>query len=335
MRLVVIRLVFSFIISFLLTFYLVPLFSAIAIKLNLLDVPDGAIKKHKKPTPYLGGVALYLGFISSLAIVFPFENKVLLLLLGSTLLLFVGLIDDILRIKPYQKFFWQMIAAFCFLKSGLYLKETFLLSNIWNIPISMLWILLIINAFNLIDVMDGLATLTAGCATSSFLIIALILGQNSLALLLMCFLGPLCAFWWYNRPPAQIYLGDAGSLFIGGFLATVPFLFNWGTYSSYGFLAPIIIMAIPLLEVSALILIRSYKGIPFYYGSPDHFSIYLQQKGWSKYQILEFVLFFSVLLLLLACVLVVNRISFGYLIIAGLILLLFWIYTIWHKSKIE
>jgi UDP-GlcNAc:undecaprenyl-phosphate/decaprenyl-phosphate GlcNAc-1-phosphate transferase len=332
MRLVVIRLIFSFFISFILTFYLVPLFCSIAKKLNILDIPDGTIKKHKNPTPYLGGMALYIGFIASLALVFPFENKVLLVLLGSTLLLFTGLIDDILRIKPYQKFFWQMIAAFCFLKSGFYLKESFFLSNIWNIPISMLWILTIINAFNLIDVMDGLATLTAGCVTATFIILALLLGQSTLALLLMCFLGPLCAFFWYNRPPAKIYLGDAGSLFIGGFLATIPFLFDWGRYNRYGFLAPIIVLAIPIFEVLSLILIRSYKKIPFYYGSPDHFSIYLQQKGWSAYKILGFVLGFSVFLLALAFVVVFTRINLAYLIITGLILLLFWIYSIWHKS---
>lgn len=331
MRLMVIRLLFSFVISFLLTFYLVPLFSTIAIKLRLLDNPDGALKVHKNPTPYLGGLALYLGFIATLSLTFPFENNVLLLVLGSTLLLFIGLIDDILPMKPYQKFFWQTIVAFCFLKSGLYLKESFFLNNVWSIPISLLWILLIINAFNLVDVMDGLATTLALCATFTFFSIAFLMHQHSLALLLISFLGPLCAFFWYNRPTAQIYLGDAGSLFIGGFLATVPFLFKWGTYNVYGFFSPIIILAIPLLELTALILIRSYKKIPFYYGSPDHFSIYLQQKGWSKYKILGFILIFSSFLLLLTYAFVFNKLSFAYLVSAVLLMVIVWIFTIWHK----
>lgn len=333
MELVLIRLLFSFIISFLLTLYLVPLFAVIAHKLHILDVPDGLIKIHEKPTPYLGGVAVYIGFIATLALIFPFENQILSLLLGTTLLLFIGLIDDILRIKPYQKFFWQMIAALCFLKSGLHLKETFFLANFWNIPISLLWIVSVINAFNLVDVMDGLATSLASCATVTFLIIAMAHGQYSLALLLTSFLGPMLAFLWYNRPPAQIYLGDAGSLFIGGFLATVPFLFKWGSYSSYGFITPAIVLAIPLLEITALVFIRSYKGIPFYYGSPDHFSIYLQQNGWSKYQILKYILFFSIALLALSLLLLSNKISLSVLLIACFILIIIWIFSICHNFK--
>jgi UDP-GlcNAc:undecaprenyl-phosphate/decaprenyl-phosphate GlcNAc-1-phosphate transferase len=331
-ELALIRLLFSFIISFLLTLYLIPFFSAIATKLNILDVPDGVIKMHKKSTPYLGGVAIYLGFIATLALIFPFENKILSLLLGATLLLFVGLVDDILRIKPYQKFFWQMIAASCFLKSGLHLKENFFLAHFWNIPISFLWIVSVINAFNLVDVMDGLAVTIASCASATFLIIAIAYGQYSLALLLASFLGPLLAFFWYNKPPAQIYLGDAGSLFIGGFLATIPFLFKWSTYNSYGFFTPVIVLTIPILEISALVLIRSYKKIPFYNASPDHFSIYLQQNGWRKSQILAYVLFVSAFLLILSLLLFFNKINLPILAIAFLTLIIFWILSISPKA---
>lgn len=330
---IAIRLGFSLIISFLLTLYLVPWFCSVAKKLKVLDVPDGSIKQHEKPIPYLGGLAIYVGFVASLAIVFPFDNKVTMLLLGSSLLLFVGLIDDILRIKPYQKFFWQLVAAFCFLRSGLYLKESFFLTNIWKIPISLLWILTIINAFNLVDVMDGLATTLACCATLTLLSIAILFGQGNLALLLSCFLGALFAFLYYNRPPASIYLGDAGSLFIGGFLATIPFLFNWGSHNSYGFITPIIALAIPLLEITSLVLVRSYKKIPFYYGSPDHFSIYLQQNGWSKYEILGFILAISVLLFILCLLLALNKINLIFLSLILSILLMFWVISIWINKN--
>ncbi|MEX0940333.1 MAG: MraY family glycosyltransferase [Candidatus Babeliales bacterium] len=328
-----IKLFLSSLISFLMTWYLIPIFSRIAIKLNIMDVPDGKIKKHKKPTPYLGGIALYIGFIATLAIVFPFENKIFLLLIGSTLLLFLGLIDDILQIKPYQKFFWQLIVAFCFLKSGIYLKESFFLNNIWNIPISALWILIVTNAFNLVDVMDGLTSLLASAACITLFLIAIFFGQDNLSLLLTCFLGPLIAFFWYNRPPAKIYLGDAGSLFIGGFLGTVPFLFNWSTYNPYGFLTPIIILLIPLLEVSALILIRSYKGIPFYYGSPDHFSMYLQQRGWSKNQILGYILCISTILCGTSILVALNSIDLITFTFLAIILLFSWGYSICKKNN--
>jgi len=298
-----------------------------------MDVPDGRIKKHEKPTPYLGGLAIYLGFMATLALVFPFQNQILLFIVGSTLLLFMGLIDDLIVTKPYQKFFGQSVASLCFLKAGFFLKETFLLQNALNVPISLLWMLAIINAFNLVDVMDGLATTIAIHVSFSFFLIALILQQFELALLLGSFFGAVLAFWFFNKPVARIYLGDAGSLFIGGFLATIPFLMKWSTYSWYGYLAPLIILAIPLLEVTALILIRSYKGIPFYNGSPDHFCLYLRRNGWSIWEILAYVSGLSFILLGVSIGVVLNYITLLGIIILGLIFLCSWVFCIVHKRK--
>lgn len=322
---------FALLISFLVTFYLVPICIKIARRLQFLDEPDGAIKVHKQATPYMGGVAVYVGFLTAFCIVIPFESTMLLFFAGSTLLLFVGLIDDLVVLKAYQKFFGQILATLCFLKAGFYLKAQFF-SNIWNLPISALWILAIINAFNLVDVMDGLATLLALCATTSFLLIALYFNQPAVAILLCCLIGPLLAFLWYNRPTAQIYLGDAGSLFIGGLLATAPFLFNWGAYNISGYLTPIIILAIPLLELATLIVIRTWKGIPFYLGSPDHFSIYLQKQGWSRQAILCYVGLLSIVLFVVAFLFLINTLSFANLCLSAALFLLFWFFIIFSKK---
>jgi len=259
----------------------------------------------------------------------------LLFFAGATLLLFIGLIDDLIVLKPYQKFFGQILATICFLKAGFYLKAQFF-SNYWNIPISAFWILFIINAFNLVDVMDGLATLLAICATCSFLGMALYLQNPLIVILLSAFLGSLFAFLWYNKPTATIYLGDAGSLFIGGFMAIIPFLFNWGTYTISGYLTPVVILAIPLLEVSALVLIRTMKKIPFYMGSPDHFSIYLQQNGWSKVSILIYVASLSVILFVASFLFLINAMGFGALCLSAALFLAVWFTAIGYKSpKIE
>ena len=329
---VIIKSIFSFFISFLLTFYLIPFFCAVAQRLNFLDVPDGKIKNHAKPIPHLGGLAIFIGFLVALALIFPFQNTLFLFFVGATLLLFVGLVDDFFVLKPSQKFFGQIIATLCFLKAGLYSKEHFFY-NYWNIPISALWILTVINAFNLVDVMDGLASLLAIFSTLAFLVIGYHFNHASLVILLSAFLGPLLAFFWYNKPSATVYLGDAGSLFIGGFLATIPFLFSWGTFNSYGFLTPIIILAVPLLEVTCLILIRSYKKIPFYKGSPDHFSLYLQKKGWSKYQILMLISVIGIILNITAFLFVKNILPLAALIVSAGIFLLGWISLILPKRR--
>jgi UDP-GlcNAc:undecaprenyl-phosphate/decaprenyl-phosphate GlcNAc-1-phosphate transferase len=330
----VIYLMASFIIALLMTAYLIPLLIAIACKFGVMDTPDGKLKSHKKATPYLGGIGIYVGFITALALVFPFENNMFLFLVGSTLLLFIGLIDDLIAIEPYKKFFGQIIATFCFLKAGCYLKENFF-SYIPNIAISSFWILSVINAFNLVDVMDGLSVTVASMATISFLVCSLLLGCYSVTLLLLAFLGSLLAFLWYNRPEAQIYLGDAGSLFIGGFLATVPFMLPWSTHTLYGALTPGIILGIPLLEGTTLIAIRLYKGIPFYKGSPDHFCMYLQQNGWAKYEILGYVAFVSSILLLIAVLFVLNVISLMMLLLIFLLSLVVWYSVLMVKRGLK
>jgi UDP-GlcNAc:undecaprenyl-phosphate/decaprenyl-phosphate GlcNAc-1-phosphate transferase len=325
MDFVLLRLVFAAIISFLITFYLVPRCIAMAHKLDILDIPDGKIKTHANIIPYLGGVAIYVGFVASLALTLPFNNSLLSFILGSTLLLFVGLIDDLLSLRPYQKLFGQCIAALCFLKAGFHVKETFFLKGIWTIPVSLMWMLVVINAFNLVDVMDGLATTLAIGATISFMTLALVLQQGVVAILLGALFGALCAFLWYNRPQAAIYLGDAGSLFIGGLMATIPFLFQWGIYNVHGLIVPIIILAIPLLEVAILILVRTYKKIPFYYASPDHFSIYLLKGGWSKVSVLLYVGLLSLYLLVVSLLFILNKINFTLITVSGFIFLLIWV----------
>jgi len=327
----IIRIVIAFIISFFCTYYLVPLCKKLAIKLKFIDVPDGIIKRHTHPIPYLGGVAVYIGFLIAFIITFPVLNNIALLLAGATFLLFVGLADDFIVMKSHQKFIGQAIAAICFLKTEFCLKDQFF-SNYWNVIISFFWIMTVINAFNLVDVMDGLATLLATCAATTFLLLALYFNLYDVALLLSPFIGALLAFFAYNYPPASIYLGDAGALFIGGFLATIPFLFNWSSYCAYGYFTAVLVLAIPLLEVGMLILIRTYKKIPFYCASPDHFSLYLLKKGWSKKSILLYVLTISLFLGLISFLFVTQLLTSKQLVLIVSIALVSWSLILFKKS---
>ncbi len=330
MDVVSIKLIFSFLFSFFITFYLVPFFCSLAHTLRFVDVPDGKIKRHTHATPYFGGVAIYCGFLCGLVFTVPFENKIFFLLLGTTLLLLLGLIDDLIMLRAYQKFFGQLIVALCFLKSGFYLKEH-LFYNFWNMPLSLLWILTVINSFNLVDVMDGLATMLAIAATITFMVVALYLQHSLVLIILAAFLGPLCAFFIYNRPNARIYLGDSGSLFIGGFLATIPFLFDWGTYNAFGYLTPFIILAIPLLECTSLIVIRSCKRIPFYQGSLDHFSSYLLANRWKKKSILLYVALLSFYLGIVAYLFSIGFLTVVPTFLLGLLFLFIWISALLWK----
>jgi len=325
---VFLRHISSFIFAFLLTLYFVPLIIKLALKFGVVDIPDGKLKVHKSPVPYFGGFAIYVPFIAVLSLVYPLENKALWLLLGITLLMFIGIVDDCKILRPAQKFLGQFLVVFCFLKNGFSLKTTFF-SDAFNTFASGFWMLSIINAFNLVDVMDGLATLLAIVSASTFFIIALWLNEYLISLLLLPFIGALLGFFFYNKPSAKIYLGDGGSLFLGGFLAAVPLLFPWSNISFDAYYAPIVILAIPLLEVGFLVLIRTYKGLPFYYGSPHHFSIYLKNRGWAVVKVLLFTALASTALSFMALFFLFNFISFFILFILSVLFFIAWSYFVY------
>ncbi len=160
------KVVFSGFFSFLITIYIVPIMCSIAKRFSIVDVPDGIVKQHKLPTPYLGGLAVYCGFLAGIALTMPLESELFLFMVGITLLLMLGLLDDLYVLNSGQKLFGQFLVSLSFLKGGLYLKEHFFanllreyfFTNLWSIPLSLLWILTVVNGFNLIDVMDGLAS---------------------------------------------------------------------------------------------------------------------------------------------------------------------------------
>jgi len=333
--------VLALICSFSLSFYLVPILAETARKRGLIDEPDNKIKVHKKAVPYLGGLAVYLSFIAVSSLFYSFSGKDSWLILGITFLLFVGLIDDLNQLRPYQKLGGQVIAVLCFLKGGIALRSTFF-SQFFNLLGSGFWMLAVINAFNLVDVMDGLATILAAIATLSFFVLSIFTGNYSLSILLLILFGSLVGFFLYNKPPAKIFLGDAGSLCIGGFLATVPLLFPWSkiifnlsrwpkfvegnSFFQVCLIAmiPVLLIGIPLLEVSSLIVIRMYHGLPVYDGSPHHFSSYLRKKGWRVRKVLLFTG-------TKACALsaTVLLFVFGFLPFWGLIILLLCFSGIW------
>jgi UDP-GlcNAc:undecaprenyl-phosphate GlcNAc-1-phosphate transferase len=327
----------------------VPIMIFTAKKLLLFDVPDGKIKQHKVPVPYLGGVAIFFAFIITLAIVYPlsviFNGQLIWFLGGTTFLFLIGLVDDLHAFSPLQKFTGQIVAVLCFLKGGFALKSRFF-SDAINVFASGFWMLSVINAFNLVDVMDGLSVTLALVSVGGFFVISLVLKQHLLSLLLTTLGGALVAFFLYNKRPAKIYLGDAGSLFIGGFIAALPLLIRWTEVLNFykslpsfaigsifwetaiSALVPIFLVGVPLLEVTSLVVIRKYKGLPFYSGSPHHFASYLQRKWNSVTKTLFFSLISASFLAIVAILFMFGIISFQFVVGATFLFLAAWMLTV-------
>jgi UDP-GlcNAc:undecaprenyl-phosphate GlcNAc-1-phosphate transferase len=311
----------ALVLAFIITFLITPGLIYLAKIWHIFDLPDGRLKQHHNAIPYLGGIAVFAGFmISFLTTSLVSYNLWALtapILLLTILLLFLGLWDDLYILSPKIKLLGQLMTVILCLLSNFVLGGDLCNRTIIELVLIILWFLTVINAFNLIDVMDGLTSTVAimFCATLIFFAIN---NQNYLLVtLLLSLIGALIAFLFYNFPPAKIYLGDSGSLMLGGLIAYLPFTINWTTYNKLGFIIPIVLLAVPLLELAGLITIRSYKHLPIYLGSPDHFSHYLQKKGWGRRQILAFIVCCASLFATVAWGFFLDTISFKTVVLLG------------------
>ena len=199
------------------------------------------------------------------------------------------------------------------------------------------WFLTIINAINLVDIMDGLAASISLCACISFACIGYFFKNITMVSWALIISGALISFLFYNKPHAKIYLGDAGSLMLGGVLSLIPFLITTGgsLYNYNNFLGGAIILGIPLMETLLLIVIRTYKKIPFYLGSQDHFVCFLRKKKWGDWKILFFVYVIALYLYFVAQMFFLKKISLIATFLQLSILLFFSFFTIYYKKCID
>jgi UDP-GlcNAc:undecaprenyl-phosphate GlcNAc-1-phosphate transferase len=272
----------TFVFALILSLYLTPLMRRAALQFGIVDQPDGKLKKHKKPMPYLGGIAIYLAFLLALAFSFTpeFNKEVLGLLLAGTIVLLLGFIDDLGFLKTWVKFAGQLIAVLVLVKSGIFIKLVFL-PNYISIPLTFLWLVGMINAFNIIDVMDGLAAGVAFFASVAFFCVALLNGRIMIAIVAITLAGSLLGFLRYNVNPAKIYMGDTGSMFLGLMIGAMAMIGSYTEKNFLGFLAPIVILGIPIFETIQVMFARWRKGIPVVRGSPDHYALRLRAAGLS------------------------------------------------------
>jgi len=292
---------FAFMLSLGLSLYITPIVRKGALLYDIVDRPDGKLKNQTDPVAYLGGIAVYLAVLLTLALTFDLSREILGILLSGTIIVILGIIDDFKVLPPKIKFIGQAIAAFVLIKSGIYIKLVFL--PLWiNIILSFLWLMVITNAFNIIDVMDGLAT-GIGCLVSIILFIVAIMNQHVLiAILTIALAGALLGFLRYNFEPAKIYLGDTGSLFIGLLLGALSMIGSYTQNNTIACLSPVIILGIPIFDTVFVTYIRWRRGIPIIYGSPDHFALRLRKWRFSTVQTVILSYAASLILGLLAIV---------------------------------
>src|SRR5205085_7093197 len=269
-------------VSFALAAALTPVVRSLARRWGFVAKPK-TDRWHKRPTAMMGGVAIWLAVITTYLTLVPHTSAGWVVAAAASFLFLVGLIDDWLHIKPYQKLIGQVIGAAIVVNYGLVLPWTRSLSA--NMVITIFWLIGITNAINLLDNMDGLATGIAAIASGFLTLNFMAANQATEALMLAAFAAALIGFLIYNSNPASIFMGDSGSMFIGFFLASSS-LINLAGGRSRAFVpvlaVPILVLFIPIFDTTFVTILRKLSGRAASQGGRDHTSHRLVALGLSE-----------------------------------------------------
>ena len=278
---------------------LVPFVAKLAVKLGAVDKPN-ARKVHTKLMPRMGGLAIYLSFFAVLFLSHELTQEHIGLFVGGTVLVLVGIVDDIKDIPAKVKLLGQIAAACIVVLSGVRVEfmTNFILGGmfplyIFSAPFTVLWIVAIINAVNLIDGLDGLAAGTSIIAATTMAISGYATGQTEMASIALILIGAALGFLKYNFHPAKIFMGDTGSLFLGAAIASSALSLN----------NPFILLGVGGVYVlegtSVVIQVLVYKltGKRVFKMAPLH--QHLEKSGWSENKICITAILLTFLLSLL------------------------------------
>ena len=283
-----------FVISYLFVGVLTPVMRKIAIATDVVDRPNSSHKSHKKPVPYLGGVAIIIGVITvsySASLFSQFTSSTFWLatsVLGPALLLgLIGLWDDIRNLPPLPRFIAQTFAG-VFTASILIITDNIgnpTGSSIFDSIITVVWIVGICNSINFFDNLDGGAAGTVAISSISLAFLALNGDQYLIAALSTVTAGATLGFLVWNKSPAKIYMGDAGALFLGVLLATLAIRLHPDSDTQVGsYFTPIFLLAIPILDTTVAVFSRLRRHLSPFQGGRDHLSHRLVRAGLSRKQ---------------------------------------------------
>jgi UDP-GlcNAc:undecaprenyl-phosphate GlcNAc-1-phosphate transferase len=295
-----------------------PLMRKVAISFNVLDHPHSDVKTHKHPTPYLGGLAVALGMALALLYTraetkFPTGTLRSLrgMMLGGALVLLLGLIDDVkLKGLGYRfKFLGQIVAALCLVSFDIRIH---FIHPAWMADfLTIIWVVGITNAVNIIDIMDGLASGIAVIASLGFLFISLPSEQIYVNFASAALAGGLLGFMPFNFSKKwKIFLGDTGSLFTGYVLAALSLGTSYTHVNNAGVFAPLLILGVPIYDTILVTVLRLQKGISPFLGSLDHYALRLERHGFYREEIL--IISYAVSLLLTFAAYEVTLVVFDY-----------------------
>ena len=276
------------------TFVTTPLVREFALRFGWVDAPNSRVKTHKVTTPSLGGAAIYAGFVAALLCMrfwtqFPTGTLYALraLLFGGTLVFALGVIDDFSKpagVGFREKFLIQGLAACLLILFGIRIR--FLKPDYVSVGLTLLWVVGITNAYNIIDIMDGLSASQAGIAALSFLLISLPSEEHYVNIASAALAGATLGFLpWNFSKKRKIFMGDSGSMLLGFLLAGISMGTKYSEVNNIGVYSPLLILLVPMYDTFFVMYLRLRKGQSPFMGSKDHFALRLEKIGYSRAQI--------------------------------------------------
>lgn len=289
-------LIFSFVIAFVFSFAMTPVVKRFAFKIKAVDIPRDNRRMHKRPIPRLGGLAIIFGFMVSAMCFGTMTKGLAAILIGAMIIAVMGIVDDVKALDAKPKFLVQIFAALIVVLWGEVRVDVFTNPIVWSgqpyivlpmwasVLFSVLWIVLITNAVNFIDGLDGLAAGVSAIMTVSLVFISARLGEYSVAVIGTALMGACFGFLPYNFNPAKIFMGDTGSTFLGFILATLSIQGVFKSYAVISFAVPLLILGLPLFDASFAMLRRILKGQSPMQADRGHLHHRLIDMGFSQKQ---------------------------------------------------
>ena len=281
-------------VAFIICFLMTPPVKQFAENVGAMDIPKDGRRVHDHPIPRMGGLAIFTGFVIAVLFFVDMDTKIMGLLLGAVIIVVMGALDDILTLNPWIKLGGQILAALVVIRCGIVFDA---ISNPvlsgsnatiqigWlSYPITVLWIVACTNAVNLIDGLDGLAVGVSAISSFFMMLGSLILPIGSVPLLLACLCGACIGFMPYNLNPAQIFMGDVGSQFLGFVLSVVSTMGLFKFHAIITFLVPILSLAVPLFDTVFAFFRRILHGQSPFHADRGHIHHKLIDMGMSQKQ---------------------------------------------------
>lgn len=307
-----------------LTILLTPLIKKLAIRIGAVDKPNQR-KVHMKVMPRLGGLAIYISFIAGVLLFQPDSSHSLPILLGSLIIVITGMVDDVRELSPRVKLIGQLAAALVVVLSGIHVEFINLPFGgqlefgIFSIPLTILWIVGVTNAINLIDGLDGLAAGVSSIALLTISGMAIIMGDAYVTVLGLILMASTIAFLFYNFYPAKIFMGDTGALFLG-YMISVLSLLGFKNVTFISLIIPALILGVPISDTFFAIIRRLVHKQPLSAPDKSHLHHCLLRLGFSHRQVVLIIYAIAAMFSLAAFIFSMATL-WGSLIFIGVILI--------------